>query len=134
MADTGRPSGYSESIADEICWALSQGTSLRALCDIDGMPAIRTVFGWLEKHESFRTKYARARENQADVMDAKILEVADECTEETAHSSKVKIGAYQWRATKLAPKKYGERTQLEHTGAEGGPLVIKWADAPKAGK
>jgi hypothetical protein len=28
----------------------------------------------------------------------------------------------QWRAAKLAPKKYGEKIQAEHTGADGGPM------------
>ena len=34
----------------------------------------------------------------------------------------MKIGAYQWRAAKLAPKKYGDRILNEHTGADGGPI------------
>ena len=62
-------------------------------------------------------------------MDDKILTVANECTPETAHADKVKIAAYQWRAAKLAPKKYGEKTQQEISGPDGSPLTIGWLNA-----
>ena len=87
------------------------------------MPGLRTVFDWLGAHEDFRTKYARAREVQADVMDDKILTTADNCTPETANADKVKIAAYQWRAMKLHPKKYGDHQQIEHSG---GVSVYRW--------
>ena len=54
---------------------------------------------------------------QADLMDDKILDVADNSTTETAAADRVKISAYQWRASKLAPKKYGDKLDL--TSADG---------------
>lgn len=102
---------------------------MRAICLDPDMPGLRTVFDWLDEREDFRTKYARAREIQGDVMDDKILTVANECTPETAHADKVKIAAYQWRAAKLAPKKYGEKTQQEISGPDGSPLTIGWVNA-----
>jgi hypothetical protein len=66
-------------------------------------------------NESFATKCARAREDQADYMDDLILEVANACTPETAQADRVRISAYQWRASKLKPKKYGDK--LEFGGA-----------------
>lgn len=94
------------------------------------MPGLRTVFGWLEEYPEFRIKYAHAREVQGDVMDDKILTVADNCTPETALADRVKIDAYKWRAAKLAPKKYGERIEQEITGAGGGPLTVSWLPSP----
>jgi hypothetical protein len=88
------------------------------------MPGLRTVFDWLDKDEGFRTKYARAREVQGDVMDDKILTTADNCTPETAHADRVKIDAYKWRASKLAPKKYGEKSTHELAGTDGGPIQV----------
>ena len=79
----------------------------------------------MEKNEDFRTKCARAREIQAEVMDEKILSVADNCSPDTAHSDKVKISAYQWRAMKLAPKKYGDSIETVHSG---GITVYGWGD------
>jgi hypothetical protein len=37
-------------------------------------------------------------------------------------SDRVKISAYQWRASKLAPKVYGDKVQ--HTGDGGGPVRL----------
>lgn len=98
------------------------------------MPGLRTVFDWLDAHEGFRTKYARAREVQADVMDDKILTTADNCTPETAHADRVKIGAYQWRAMKLSPKKYGEKLAIGGD-PDGTPVqvVVHRGQKPDAG-
>lgn len=108
-ARTGRPSDYSPNIADLICERLMDGESLRSICADENMPSKATVCRWLAAHDEFRDQYARAREAQADVMDDLILDVANACKPETATADKVKISAYQWRASKLQPKKYGDR-------------------------
>jgi hypothetical protein len=121
----GRPTGYSEAIANQLLEHIAEGESLRSICLDPDMPGLRTVFDWLDDHEDFRIRYARAREIQGDVMDDKILQTANDCTEENAHSSKVKISAYQWRAMKLAPKKYGDKVAIG--GAEDlGPIQLTW--------
>lgn len=112
----GRPTGYCELTANQLLEQIAEGESLRSICLDPEMPGLRTVFEWLDKHEDFRIKYARAREVQGDVMDDKILTVADNCTTETALADRVKIDAYKWRASKLSPKKYGEHQQIEHSG------------------
>ncbi len=106
---TGRPSSYSEEIADRICEAIAttpQG--IHAVCRGDGMPSVSMVYRWLNEHESFRERYARARECQADVMDECILAEAVACTPENAQAARVRIDAFKWRASKLAPKVYGD--------------------------
>jgi hypothetical protein len=72
-----------------------------------GMPNRVTVVRWMQKDPTFESKCARAREWQADYMDDLVLDTANECTSETAQADKVKISAYQWRASKLKPKVYG---------------------------
>ena len=81
------------------------------------MPAQRTVLEWLSQNDDFRTKYARAREDQADTMDDRILEVADnvESGKLAPDAARVMLGALQWRAAKLKPKKYGERLDIEQS-------------------
>lgn len=88
---------------------------MRRICVSKGM-AESTVIRWMATNEEFARKCAQAREMQADVMDDKILDCADACTPETAHADKVKISAYQWRAEKLKPKKYGNKLDLEVSG------------------
>lgn len=117
-----RASEYTEETADEICGLLMDGLSLRRICLREEMPDRRTVLRWLEARPEFAARCARARAMQADLMDDLVLDTAESSTPETAASDRVKISAYQWRAAKLAPKKYGDRTHHEHTGANGGPI------------
>lgn len=94
-----------------------EGNSLVKICEGKGMPNRSTIIRWQTTNEDFATRCARAREMQADLMDDKILDVADNSTTETAAADRVKISAYQWRASKLAPKKYGDKLDL--TSADG---------------
>jgi hypothetical protein len=122
---TGRPSLYSPEMVERIVDELMDGKSLVQICKADDMPNRRTVVRWQEQHDDFATKCARAREWQADLMDDKILDTADACTPETAMADRVKIAAYQWRASKLASKKYGDSTMLKHADADGEKLTIQ---------
>jgi len=107
---------YSEDIANRICDELIEGRSMRDICAAPGMPNRTTVLRWMDADEAFAAKCARAREMQADYMDDLILDTANACTADTAQADKVKISAYQWRASKLAPKKYGDKLDLNHGG------------------
>lgn len=112
-----RPSEYSEALADRICDELMDGKSLVKICAAEDMPHRSTVIRWMAADEDFATKCARAREAQADYMDDMILDVAMASTSDTAAADRVKISAFQWRASKLQPKKYGDRLDLNHSGA-----------------
>lgn len=142
---TGRPSSYTEEIADKICQGLADARSLRSIClDVD-MPSQSMVFRWLadERYASFRERYMRAREAQADAIFDEMLDIADDgsndwmertrddgSTYETLNGehiqrSKVRIETRKWMAGKLAPKKYGEKQSLELSGPEGGPVQVQ---------
>lgn len=110
----GRKSTFNAKDADAICDRMINGESLRAICAEDDMPDRSTVLRWMAENGDFATKCARARELQADLMDDLIIETANACTSETAPADRVKIAAYQWRAAKLAPKRYGEKLELNN--------------------
>lgn len=133
-----RPSTYSQETADIICERLANGESLRAICLDEDFPNKSTVFRWLAASEEFRDQYARARESQADALFDEILHIAD--TPETGERVKVtedgktettredmlghrrlQIDARKWIASKLQPKKYGDK--LELAGDPSAPLV-----------
>lgn len=119
-----RPSIYSEDLADAICERLREGESMRQICRDPEMPGRRTVEEWMAKDQGFRAKCARAREDQADLMDDRILEVAGktERDEIDPQAARVVISALQWRASKLKPKVYGDSTLLKHGDQDGKPL------------
>lgn len=139
----GRPTVYSDQLINEICERIADGESLRTICADDDMPGKSTVFGWLADpaHEEFRTKYALAREAQADALVDEMTDIADDGSNdwmekknadgevigwmengEAIRRSALRISARQWIAEKLKPKKYGSKLAL--TDGEGGPLQV----------
>ena len=114
---TGRPSSYNEAVADEICQRIAEGEGLRAICRDERMPGRRTVLDWLDddRKGAFRTKYARAREAQADFWDEEMHNEAQAAGPDTVHVARLRIDTMKWRASKLAPKKYGDRIEVEQT-------------------
>ncbi len=124
----GRPSEYTAEVADAICEAIATEGALYRLCaQRDDFPAERTVYQWLERYPEFAQNYARARERQADRRNDEIVVIADEATD--ANLARLQIDARKWQASKLAPKKYGDKLALG--GLDGGPLqvqVVKFTD------
>ncbi|HYI40005.1 MAG TPA: hypothetical protein VE053_06775 [Allosphingosinicella sp.] len=119
----GRPSSYDTALADDICAKLASGMSLRKICDEDGMPDRETVRRWQMENEDFAAKCARARDIQADEYFDRVLQVVDDVAEGTAKSARVKLAGLQWMASKLAPKRYGDRTTL--AGDPDAPFDMK---------
>lgn len=140
-AKMGRPSIYSEDLADEICNRLSSGESLRSICSEDKMPSQTQVYVWLNAKKDFADKYARAREEQADTHADEIIAIADESPETNpirdkdgniidikidsgyVAYQKQRIEARKWTAAKLRPKKYGDR--VTHAGDDESPVVLE---------
>jgi hypothetical protein len=107
-------STYTPEVGDKICERVAMGESITDICLDSDMPSRVTVWRWLKEVPEFETNHMRAREAQADVMDEKIMTTADACTAETAAADRVKIGAYQWRASRLNSRRYGEKLGLGH--------------------
>jgi hypothetical protein len=110
----GRPTEYDEAIADKLCEAIIEGAALYRVCEKPGFPGERTVYQWLEKHPEFAQQYARARELQQDRAADEIIEIAD--NELDPNKARIRVDARKWRASKLAPKKYGDRVDMNLSG------------------
>lgn len=147
----GRPSTYTQEVADAICERLANGETLRAICRDEAMPPEATVRRWaLDDVQGFAAQYARARDLGLDAMAEGLLEIADEAdtvqkvgadgeTMEVAFDSvavqrnKLRVDARKWLLSKMAPKKYGDK--LQHTGDGGGPVEVRnLSDAELAAK
>lgn len=109
------------------------------------MPDKSTVLRWLQKdeHASFRDHYAHARTLQAEHWADEIVEIADDGSGDVRevekngrlielvdhdhiNRSRLRVDTRKWLMARMAPKKYGDRVGLEHSGPEGGPLVVRW--------
>jgi len=129
MAKAGRPSSYTYKVATLICERMIEGESLVEICSGKDMPNRATVYRWLAERPEFATNIARAREGLAEYQDQLIARIARDCTPETAAADRVKLAALQWRAGKLAPRRYGDRVTQELTGPNDGPIQVSTSAA-----
>lgn len=133
----GRPSEFNDIKAAFICERLANGESLRRICSDPDMPVQSTVFSWIHKNESFAKQYARAREAQMEAMAEEILQIADDASgdrietedgvridNEFVQRSRLKVDTRKWLMSKMAPKKYGDKTQLTNQDGDGPAEII----------
>lgn len=141
----GRPSIYTDEIALEVLSALAEGRGIVTICKAPHLPHHSTIFEWIHKRPEFAERYARAKEEAADYLADQIVEIADEApptlesgaTDNGAvQHQRLRVEARKWTAAKLKPKKYGDKIQAEHSGADGGPIkytVVTGVPDPLAG-
>ncbi|MDX1902136.1 MAG: terminase small subunit protein [Gammaproteobacteria bacterium] len=99
-------------------------------------PRYSTFMEWLNEDKSLADKYTRAKEEQADFLAEELLEIADETSHDTIinengrevpnsewiNRSRLRVDTRKWIASKLKPKKYGDR--IQHAGDPSAPVVI----------
>ena len=134
---------YSPELAAEICRLMSEGKSLRQVCELPGMPTRQSVLRWVEGNASFREQYQRAREALYDFLADEVIRLADDDSGDyfienrngesvyvTNHAavqrSKLRVEARKWLLSKVAAKKYGDRPQ-DDAAPQG--LTITWQQA-----
>jgi hypothetical protein len=124
-------SKYTEKLAEAICKAIATSSkSLKTICKENSIH-VATVLRWLEEKPSFRDRYARAKEQQADYLAEEIIEIADDDKDdllgvddygnrlenkEFVNRSKLRVDARKWVASKLKPKKYADRVDVTSGG------------------
>lgn len=113
---------WTEEMKDRIFDLISTGSSIAEIAGTQGFPVQSTFYRKMADDDEFARFIARAREAQQDHEADYCIELADSATPEDYNVKKLQIWARQWRAAKLAPKKYGEKVHQEITGANGGPL------------
>lgn len=124
---TGRPSSYSEEIANQIVARLAEGEPLRQICRTEGFPAWRTVYDWMNRNEALSTAIARARDLGFDAIAEGTLEVASGGEGSTGDVVRDKL-IVETRLKLLAkwnPKKYGDssRVEMDVKGDVSDPLI-----------
>jgi hypothetical protein len=121
-------------VADEICKRLADGESLRAICRTKGMPSETHVRRLVVADSEFGAQYARAREIGYDRMAEEIAEIADtpkigvirttkadggveEKEADMIEHRRLQVDARKWLLSKMLPKKYGDKLDLNHSGS-----------------
>ena len=128
----GKPAWTLERKADafaEICLQLSLGKSLRAICEATDLPNRGTVLEWMKAYGDLARQYALAREMQAEFYADEIIEIADNPS--VPHErARLQIDARKWLASKLKPKRYGDK--LAHVGGDDTDNPIRYTDEADA--
>lgn len=130
----GRPSKYTQDLADAICERLAMGESMRTVSKDETMPAMSTMFKWLRENDKFSEQYARAKQESADAMAEEILDIADDGTNdwetiefengyekevinhEVLARSRLRVDTRKWLMAKMKPKKYGDKLDVTSDG------------------
>lgn len=133
----GRPqTPRREEIMDKICEIISTSnkslpSTLIQLNQAYGIEiGNRTVWTWLDNDPKFQQDYARAKEAQSDYLVDEMLDIADDISQdemqaidadgnvstrvnkEYVQRSRLRLDTRKWIASKLKPKKYGEKLEL----------------------
>lgn len=125
----GRPSIYTEEIATEFCSRLVDGTSTRKVCEMDDMPCTTTIFKWMAEKPEFSEQYAKAKSQAAEALAEEIFDIADDnafdyiegkdgelrVNNDAIQRARLRVDVRKWYLSKIVPKKYGERQQIDQT-------------------
>jgi hypothetical protein len=112
----GRPSLYTEQLADEICELMYDGLSLIKACDALELKR-STVWHWMEQHPEFAAKCARARDALIEVRLDKIADKIEKGKADPAHL-RIEVSHEQWVAERMRPRV----TRTEISGPNGGAI------------
>lgn len=108
----GRPSKYTQQLAEEILNRIACGESLMRICQDDHMPGYASVMRWQIKSTKFRENYVRARQQQAETYAESLIDYA--MTEQDVNRARIVSDNIKWTASKLLPKMYGDKVTQDH--------------------
>ncbi len=130
----GKTRLYTPEIAETILERLADGEGLIAICKDEGMPSDGAVRYWVEADtHGFSARYASARARGIERLADEILEISDDGRNDTyrddegnvrtdydvVNRSKLRVDSRKWLLSKLLPKQFGERLDLNHSGEVG---------------
>jgi hypothetical protein len=125
----GRPSIFTQELADTICAKLARGESMRTVCKDDALPSMEAIFCWLRTKPEFLQQYTRAKQEAADSFIEEMHDISDASAEIVGdghdaariNAARLRVDTRKWIASKLKPKKYGER--MQHASDEESPFA-----------
>ena len=124
---------------DEICARTADCIPMRTIAADIGVDW-STLAAYINASDERIQQYARAREAQADKFAEDIIQIADDGLNDTFTDddgnertnqdviarSRLRVDARKWLASKMAPKRYGDKTEAEVTHKGG--FTVTWAN------
>jgi len=139
----GRLTDYTKELADDICELIATtDRGLHSICKEFNISVV-SVFNWLKdsRYEYFLNNYTRAKEAQAELMAGEIVKIADQPligeiikvgkdgvsteTGDNVQRSRLMVESRKWVASKLLPKKYGDKLDVTSDGEKiAAPTIV----------
>lgn len=135
----GRPSSYTQEIAERICDLIATSDKgLELICaENPDLPHRDTIRLWCWKHPEFYAQYMRARAMQQLWMADKALQAAADGRNDTyideegrvrvdtdvIQRSRLLVDTIKWQQSKLAPKVFGDKLDVNHDVPADSPLA-----------
>lgn len=134
---TGRPSKYTDRIAARICSEITNGKSLVRVCEAEDMPSTMSVYRWLgdDRYKTFRDNYAHACEERTEALVEEAFQIASDGSNdwmekhygnddesswvvngEAVQRSRLRVDLIKWYASRMKPKKYGDKIDVSSGG------------------
>lgn len=123
---------FDQAIADRICERIAEGISTRKACE-ELQQNRSELYKWLGENPSFADQFARAKNESAESLADELIDIAEDgrndweerenaktgetyiaLNREAIERSRLRIDARKWVASKLLPKKYGDRLQTDN--------------------
>lgn len=102
-----------------ILQGMEDGYSLRKSCEAAGV-STGSFLRWVDEDKGLAEQYTRARARLLDVQAEELEEIGDQAagadSAVTVAGLRLKSDNRKWLLSKLAPKKYGDKLQTEHSG------------------
>jgi hypothetical protein len=105
---------YDKSLIKPIVIARLRSKSLKDICADEDMPDRDTIMLWQAQDPEFSAQCAHARAIQVDAMVDDMADIEDRVLtgEIDPAAARVVLDSQRWRAMKIAPKTYGDKTEL----------------------
>jgi hypothetical protein len=121
-----------EDLLTQIFERVANGESLNKICSEPGMPARKSFYEWVAQDETVLRRYEFAMTMRADTYAEQTIEISDDSradkyidengrevtNHEVVNRARLRVDARKWYASKLAPKKYGDKVVNEHQGGD----------------
>lgn len=130
-----RPTIFTQELADKIAERIAEGETLKSILSESGMPNASTVFRWEIANQEFCMLLTRAREAGAHAIIGESREIADDgrndwmekfgrdgescgwmVNGEAVARSRLRVDQRWKEASALAPRTYGQKYAVEHSG------------------
>ena len=130
----------------EVLELVSQGSSVSRACKAVSDYNKDKFYECLKASDEAKDNYARAIRFRQEVLFDDIVEIADDSIQDTRiledgrevvnndviQRAKLRVDARKWVLSRMNPKKYGDRLNVDHDAEnKGNPPNLIWREKPK---